>query len=208
MSAPEREQWGSRAGFILAAVGSAVGLGNVWKFPYVTGESGGGLFVGEPDPSIVVVSASAYLSRLGLSSQSRYEARAAIEPAAASLAAERASDHELDELMRALKRELACPDDQLRFTARAVHEQIVDLSGNPAIALYARVLSTSDWGDAMAPTPQLPPAWQSDLRESHALIVGAIRGREPRKAASWMNEHIGLTTRWWASVHAEGSPAS
>ncbi len=35
----------SRLGFILAAAGSAVGLGNIWKFPYVTGEYGGGAFV-------------------------------------------------------------------------------------------------------------------------------------------------------------------
>ncbi len=35
----------SRIGFILAAAGSAVGLGNIWKFPYVTGENGGGAFV-------------------------------------------------------------------------------------------------------------------------------------------------------------------
>ena len=35
----------SKFGFILAAVGSAVGLGNIWKFPYVTGEYGGGAFV-------------------------------------------------------------------------------------------------------------------------------------------------------------------
>lgn len=35
----------SRIGFILAAAGSAVGLGNIWKFPYVTGEFGGGAFV-------------------------------------------------------------------------------------------------------------------------------------------------------------------
>ena len=34
-------QWGSRVGFILAATGSAVGLGNIWKFPYMTGQSGG-----------------------------------------------------------------------------------------------------------------------------------------------------------------------
>lgn len=40
-----REHWGSRLGFILAAAGSAVGLGNIWKFPYITGENGGGLFV-------------------------------------------------------------------------------------------------------------------------------------------------------------------
>jgi NSS family neurotransmitter:Na+ symporter len=37
--------WKSRWLFILAATGSAVGLGNIWKFPYITGENGGGAFV-------------------------------------------------------------------------------------------------------------------------------------------------------------------
>ena len=37
--------WSSRLGFILAASGSAVGLGNVWKFPYIVGQNGGGAFV-------------------------------------------------------------------------------------------------------------------------------------------------------------------
>lgn len=37
--------WGSRWTFILAATGSAVGLGNIWKFPYITGQNGGGAFV-------------------------------------------------------------------------------------------------------------------------------------------------------------------
>ncbi|MCS2608898.1 sodium-dependent transporter [Halomonas dongshanensis] len=40
-----RVQWLGRWGFILAATGSAVGLGNIWKFPYMTGEYGGGAFV-------------------------------------------------------------------------------------------------------------------------------------------------------------------
>ncbi|WP_163830683.1 sodium-dependent transporter [Spartinivicinus ruber] len=38
-------QWSTRLSFILAATGSAIGLGNIWKFPYITGENGGGAFV-------------------------------------------------------------------------------------------------------------------------------------------------------------------
>ena len=44
-SAPEREQFASRLGFILVSAGCAIGLGNVWRFPYITGEYGGGAFV-------------------------------------------------------------------------------------------------------------------------------------------------------------------
>lgn len=40
-----RDQFRSRIGFILAAAGSAIGLGNIWRFPYMTGASGGGAFV-------------------------------------------------------------------------------------------------------------------------------------------------------------------
>lgn len=40
-----RESWASRTGFILAAVGSAVGLGNIWRFPFVVGEAGGAAFL-------------------------------------------------------------------------------------------------------------------------------------------------------------------
>jgi len=40
-----REEWGSKVGFILAAAGSAIGLGNIWRFPYMTGENGGAAFV-------------------------------------------------------------------------------------------------------------------------------------------------------------------
>ena len=39
-----REQWGSKLGFILAASGSAVGIGNIWKYPHMAGENGGAAF--------------------------------------------------------------------------------------------------------------------------------------------------------------------
>jgi len=40
-----REHWGSNMGFILAATGSAIGLGNLWKFPFITWQNNGGAFV-------------------------------------------------------------------------------------------------------------------------------------------------------------------
>ena len=42
---PQRDRWDSRTAFIMAAIGSAVGLGNVWRFPYVAYDSGGGAFL-------------------------------------------------------------------------------------------------------------------------------------------------------------------
>ncbi|HOI33543.1 MAG TPA: sodium-dependent transporter, partial [Bacteroidales bacterium] len=40
-----RDSFGSRLGVIAAAAGSAIGLGNIWRFPYVAGENGGGAFL-------------------------------------------------------------------------------------------------------------------------------------------------------------------
>src|SRR4030042_5226257 len=44
-SGNERDHWSSKLGFIFAAAGSAIGLGNIWRFPYVTGMNGGAAFV-------------------------------------------------------------------------------------------------------------------------------------------------------------------
>ena len=41
----ERDKFGSRLGFILVSAGCAVGLGNVWKFPYICGQNGGAAFI-------------------------------------------------------------------------------------------------------------------------------------------------------------------
>ena len=41
----KKSQWGSKLGFILASAGSAIGLGAIWKFPYMTAANGGGDFL-------------------------------------------------------------------------------------------------------------------------------------------------------------------
>lgn len=48
----KREEWKSTSGFILACIGSAVGIANIWRFPYIVGENGGGAFL---IPFLIVV---------------------------------------------------------------------------------------------------------------------------------------------------------
>ena len=45
ISSKNTDQWSSRYGFLLASIGFAVGMGNIWRFPYVTGQNGGSAFL-------------------------------------------------------------------------------------------------------------------------------------------------------------------
>ncbi len=57
-------EWSSRWAFVLAATGSAVGLGNIWKFPYIAGENGGGAFVLVYLACIVIVGVPIFIAEV------------------------------------------------------------------------------------------------------------------------------------------------
>ncbi len=69
-----REHWGSRIGFILAAAGSAVGLGNIWRFPYITGKYGGAAFVLVYLALIFIVGFSVMLAEMAIGRKAQLNA--------------------------------------------------------------------------------------------------------------------------------------
>lgn len=67
----QRENWGSRIGFILAAAGSAIGLGNIWRFPYLVGMNGGAAFVVVYLLLIAIVGSTVMLAEFALGRAAR-----------------------------------------------------------------------------------------------------------------------------------------
>lgn len=75
----KREQWSSDFGFLMAAAGSAVGLGNLWKFPYVVGQNGGGLFILVYIILLVLLGAPILMTEMAIGRRTRLNAYSACE---------------------------------------------------------------------------------------------------------------------------------
>jgi NSS family neurotransmitter:Na+ symporter len=82
-----RERWSGRIGFIAAAVGSAVGLGSIWKFPYEVGTNGGGAFVLFYIAGLVLVVVPLLLAEFAIGRRGRGDAAASIAAVAAACGA-------------------------------------------------------------------------------------------------------------------------
>lgn len=78
---PNRDTWGSRSGFILAAMGSAVGLGNIWRFPYTAYNNGGGAFLIPYAVAMITVGIPLLLLEFGLGHRTRKSAPLALAKA-------------------------------------------------------------------------------------------------------------------------------
>ena len=74
-----RGQWSSKIGFIFAAAGSAIGLGNIWRFPYVVGENGGAAFVLMYIAFVVIIGLPYMFAELALGRASKKNPVGAIE---------------------------------------------------------------------------------------------------------------------------------
>lgn len=74
ISMAERETWTTRLGFILAAVGSAVGLGNIWRFPFIAAESGGGAFLVVYLIAILIIGIPALLAEFVIGRRAQMDA--------------------------------------------------------------------------------------------------------------------------------------
>jgi neurotransmitter:Na+ symporter, NSS family len=77
-----REQWATRVGFILATLGSAIGLGNIWRFSYVAGDNGGGAFLLVYLAAVVLVGLPLMLAELALGRHAQGDVVRAFEAAA------------------------------------------------------------------------------------------------------------------------------
>ena len=77
--AAERESWGNHCEFFLSSLGLAVGLGNVWRFPYVCYTNGGGSFIIPYMVMLVLVGLPAFFLELSLGQYSRVGANKVIK---------------------------------------------------------------------------------------------------------------------------------
>lgn len=74
-----REQWTSRTGFVLATIGGAVGIGNVWRFSYVAGENGGAIFLFVYLSSVLLIGIPLVIAELAIGRQAQGDAISAFE---------------------------------------------------------------------------------------------------------------------------------
>ena len=86
----KRETWSGRTGFILATIGSAVGLGSIWKFPYEVGANGGTAFIFFYLVGIVLIVVPLMFAEFAIGRRGRADASAGIRAVAAEHGAGRA----------------------------------------------------------------------------------------------------------------------
>ena len=149
----------------------------------------GGLRIATSDPDRLIDAFSIQLRLMGLTREELFEAMSAIEPVTARLAAQRATDEQLEQLAGLVERSRLVLDDPKEFTTLSVafHQSVADLSGNRALrASLAAVRSTQL--AHLGPFTTLAVAQR--VAHIHASILEAIAARDGELASQRMREHL------------------
>jgi GntR family transcriptional repressor for pyruvate dehydrogenase complex len=149
----------------------------------------GGLRIATSDPDRLIDAFSIQLRLMGLTREELFEAMLAIEPVTASLAAERATDAQIDRLRELVERSRDVLDDPVRFATLAVgfHQSLADMSNNRALRASLAALRSTQLAHMGPPTTR-PIAER--VARIHAGILQAITAHDPALARERMLDHL------------------
>jgi DNA-binding FadR family transcriptional regulator len=162
----------------------------------------GGLRIAASDPDRLIDAFSIQLRLMGLTREELFEAMSAIEPVTASLAAERATDAQLEGLFELVERSQQAIDDPLKFAQLAVgfHQALADMSNNRALRASLAALRSTQLEHMGRPTTR-PIAER--VARIHDGIYRAIAAHDPQLARERMRDHLaGLSGATALQPHA------
>jgi DNA-binding FadR family transcriptional regulator len=167
---------------------------------------GGGLVVTAPDETSVGTSVTRYFEYLRVQPHLVSQARASIEIACVELAAQHISEQDVPRLRQVIAAEPARLEDGDLPCLVDLHLAIGDLSANPVLALFLRMLMsllTARAADGRDPRPQQRRSHINHLHEEHVGIVEALAAGDGALARLRMIrhlEHTGSDSPWWQSL--------
>jgi DNA-binding FadR family transcriptional regulator len=149
----------------------------------------GGLRIATSDPDRLIDAFSIQLRLMGLTRDELFEAMLAIEPVTAALAAERATDAQIDSLRDLVDHSRDAVDDPVEFTGLAVgfHQRLADVSANRALRASLAALRSTQLEHLGPPTTR-PIAER--VAGIHDSILQAIAARDPALARERMLDHL------------------
>lgn len=154
---------------------------------------GGGLIITEPDASAVQAAIALYLRYAGVDRVALFEARAALEIAAVTAAAERITEEGIARLRATLEAEEAEGEQaMLEAHTHDLHVVIAELTGNPAMALFIEVLNRLN-EEMLLPEVRKQPSLDEDVaayHKAHVAIVDAIARGDAALAQHRMRRHL------------------
>lgn len=159
----------------------------------------GGLIVTAPDPTASVVTMALHLDYKGAAPDEIRVARNAVELGCLDLVLARADDPIVAARLReSLRVHVRMSAAEVNYFSHALHAELGELSGNPVLALFARILTVL-WArhSSHEPGPDAVPKIAKAVERTHQAIVDAILDRDSGLARHRMSRHLEALTEWW-----------